>query len=335
MTKQEVLQQYVKTATTGFGKFPIVDESKALKAMDEWAVIQNRALIDALMGLNDALQNLFDVKNQKGSAKQKNVAWNIVSFRLADSKKLVASYADAALQEITISEDQNEQTWRDFFNVFSKEMAYVDLSESDFSEILFPILSQDYSITKRSEGQVTGKSAGAALISKERQEQIEKHHRTLDHDVERNSMGELVMAAKAILASEEGQFPAGWDLTIIQKMCDKPYPERIVIAGAFLAAEYDRISADPHWEEGMKNESGEVGKQPLEKIEQLEGTVTGKSAGVWIDAVPQHTKFIPVKWGDAFAICRFDCEDNSWVEKKELGRAILLRVLNGLTLPEK
>lgn len=129
------------------------------------------------------------------------------------------------------------------------------------------------------QGQVTGKSAGAALISKERQEQIEKHHRTVDHDVERNSMGELVMAAKAILASEDGQFPAGWDLTIIQKMCDKPYPERIVIAGAFLAAEYDRISADPHWEEGMKNESGEVGKQPLEKIEQLEGQVTGKSAG--------------------------------------------------------
>lgn len=111
-------------------------------------------------------------------------------------------------------------------------------------------------------GQVTGKSAGANLIAKERAEQIEKHHRTIDHDVERNTMGELVMAATAILTAKDGQFPAGWDLTLVQKMCDKPYPERVVIAGAFLAAEYDRISADPHWGECIKSESGEAGKQP-------------------------------------------------------------------------
>jgi hypothetical protein len=36
-TKEEILKPYVKTATTGFGKYTIVDENKALLAMEEYA----------------------------------------------------------------------------------------------------------------------------------------------------------------------------------------------------------------------------------------------------------------------------------------------------------
>lgn len=36
-TADEILKPFVKTATTGFGKYQIVDEHKAIKAMIEFA----------------------------------------------------------------------------------------------------------------------------------------------------------------------------------------------------------------------------------------------------------------------------------------------------------
>ena len=90
---------------------------------------------------------------------------------------------------------------------------------------------------------------GIELIAEERQEQITKHYRTVDRDVEENDSDNeigcspLILGAIAIIRAEDSEAPARWDLTIVQRMVDKPYKERLVIAGALIAAEIDRINS--------------------------------------------------------------------------------------------
>lgn len=90
---------------------------------------------------------------------------------------------------------------------------------------------------------------GIELITKERKEQITKHKRTLKRDEEENKDMQLAFAAAQMaLPPNYGKFweekvPKGWDREIWRKMMDKPYPERLIIAGALIAAEIDRLSA--------------------------------------------------------------------------------------------
>lgn len=93
---------------------------------------------------------------------------------------------------------------------------------------------------------------GIELIAEERQEQITKHGRTIKSDVRANNSEELATAAHALLGiypdAEEadrtiGEFPAGWNNAICKKMANKPYKERLIIAGALIAAEIDRLNA--------------------------------------------------------------------------------------------
>lgn len=96
---------------------------------------------------------------------------------------------------------------------------------------------------------------GAELIAKERQEQIEKHGRTLAHDLEFNQNGQLAEAASFLCLPDwgcndiddivEDHCPLGWDEKIWRKMLEKPYGERIIIAGALMSAEIDRIQGMP------------------------------------------------------------------------------------------
>lgn len=93
---------------------------------------------------------------------------------------------------------------------------------------------------------------GIELIAEERREQIEKHGRTIRKDVELNNMAQLSFAA-AILScpnpeqyqSKENNYacPVGWDFNIWNKMRLKSYKERLIIAGALIAAEIDRLQA--------------------------------------------------------------------------------------------
>ena len=88
---------------------------------------------------------------------------------------------------------------------------------------------------------------GIELIAKERQEQIEKHGYDADHD-SGHYAGELAFLAEMLLASEheEGidsnEYPDGIEPEIIDRMLWKPYKEKLIIAGALIAAEIDRIS---------------------------------------------------------------------------------------------
>lgn len=89
---------------------------------------------------------------------------------------------------------------------------------------------------------------GIELITQERQEQIEKHGRTIEEDVRLNDDRQLVWGAVQLFSKEFGYAtdnddrPDGWDEDIWQKMQDKGYKERLIIAGALIAAEIDRIS---------------------------------------------------------------------------------------------
>jgi hypothetical protein len=91
---------------------------------------------------------------------------------------------------------------------------------------------------------------GIELIAKERQEQIEKHGYTVDNDLNYNKAYQLTEAA-AILATELfptprkrfAAMPNDWNDQICLKMCNKPRFERLIIAGALIAAELDKIQA--------------------------------------------------------------------------------------------
>ena len=95
------------------------------------------------------------------------------------------------------------------------------------------------------------KKTGIELIAEERQEQIEKHGYNSDHDHDEYSEinsndfirteSLLRDAAIGCLNADRGEFPAFWDETRVGKICNKPYKERLIIAGALIAAEIDRL----------------------------------------------------------------------------------------------
>jgi hypothetical protein len=96
------------------------------------------------------------------------------------------------------------------------------------------------------EYKMTGTS-GAELIAIERQEQIEKHGRTIEKDVKENSEAQLKHAARKLISSameRETGCPKGWNQNIYNKMANKSMIQRLVIAGALIAAEIDRLNAE-------------------------------------------------------------------------------------------
>lgn len=86
-------------------------------------------------------------------------------------------------------------------------------------------------------------NVGIDLIAKERLEQLLKYGKTIEYDVYKNSLGELRMGAIALLENNRNGFSGFWDKEICDKMCSKNYKERLIIAGALIAAEIDRIIA--------------------------------------------------------------------------------------------
>lgn len=106
---------------------------------------------------------------------------------------------------------------------------------------------------------------GIELISEERREQIEKHGRTVERDVHENhgqyidhngieiDNPQLLFAASQLIDGDNGIFrqhwqemifrPFGWDAGIWYKMMSKNKIQRLVIAGALIAAEIDRLNA--------------------------------------------------------------------------------------------
>lgn len=85
---------------------------------------------------------------------------------------------------------------------------------------------------------------GIELIAKERQEQIEKHGRTLESDVIINGHGEMKQAARYLLGHRtNSEYPRNWSSEWQFKFDSKTPLEKLVTAGALIAAEIDRLQA--------------------------------------------------------------------------------------------
>lgn len=92
---------------------------------------------------------------------------------------------------------------------------------------------------------------GIKLIIEERQEQINKHNRTIERDVIENEFAQLAFAAQKLvtpiikgnpLYSECETPPINWNKEIWEKLINKSRKERLIIAGALIAAEIDRLN---------------------------------------------------------------------------------------------
>jgi hypothetical protein len=83
--------------------------------------------------------------------------------------------------------------------------------------------------------------SGAELISKERMEQIQKHNWNAAHDDLSNEEGELSEAAAYLITGHESFYPAGWEPETKTRFFKKNRTEQLIIAGALLAAEIDRL----------------------------------------------------------------------------------------------
>lgn len=84
------------------------------------------------------------------------------------------------------------------------------------------------------------KETGFESIAKERIEQVKKHRYDLHSD--RNyTKGELVKAAQYCITLDIKFWPRGWQTVFRDKIKSKSLEDRYVIAGAFLAAEVDRL----------------------------------------------------------------------------------------------
>ncbi len=86
---------------------------------------------------------------------------------------------------------------------------------------------------------------GIELIAEERQEQIGKHKWDEEHDSEHRE-GQLAIAASFAINPVESPSLldvgyGGWE-EFEEKICNKSYKDRLIIAGALLAAEIDRLN---------------------------------------------------------------------------------------------
>lgn len=90
---------------------------------------------------------------------------------------------------------------------------------------------------------------GVDLIFKERQKQIDKHGFTAEYQANHPEFyedGQLLYAVRYmfnadILGADNLSEPLNWDRDKFIKLCKKSRKERMIIAGALLAAELDRL----------------------------------------------------------------------------------------------
>ena len=82
---------------------------------------------------------------------------------------------------------------------------------------------------------------GLELITKERREHIEKHQWSKEHDTQYTKL-ELRDCAVYNLTKDDAFWPSNCDEKYKKKMQAKNYKQNLIVAGALIAAELDRIS---------------------------------------------------------------------------------------------
>jgi hypothetical protein len=84
-------------------------------------------------------------------------------------------------------------------------------------------------------------SKGVELIAAERQRQVEEEGYTTEHDDDNHKRGEIVAAACHYAAPDYCPYPVTWPILMGKFREDKPRLRQLVIAGALIAAEIDRL----------------------------------------------------------------------------------------------
>lgn len=85
-------------------------------------------------------------------------------------------------------------------------------------------------------------SAGSNMIAQERWEQIHKHGWDEKNDADYGK-GELLQAAIFAMHPALDGWPQGWDKHFEEKIRSKSRVDQLKVAGAFIAAEIDRLLA--------------------------------------------------------------------------------------------
>lgn len=83
---------------------------------------------------------------------------------------------------------------------------------------------------------------GIEKIAQERLEQKVKHNHTIKSDWEQYPDFELASLAEAVLAHDSRKAPDCFPSDMIEKIIAKGYHDRLIIAGALIAAEIDRLN---------------------------------------------------------------------------------------------
>jgi hypothetical protein len=87
--------------------------------------------------------------------------------------------------------------------------------------------------------------SGIEQIQAERQRQIDKYGFTGEHHAQHPEWydkGQLIEAARTLTMPKilSVFVPINWDTEWFERLCKKPFQERIVVAAALLASELDR-----------------------------------------------------------------------------------------------
>ncbi len=82
---------------------------------------------------------------------------------------------------------------------------------------------------------------GIEQIADERKEQIKKHGFTVEKDVKKRKDQSLLDIVTCIIREDKTWI--GKDLKLYEKIKRKSYPEQLVISGALIAAEIDRLQS--------------------------------------------------------------------------------------------
>lgn len=89
---------------------------------------------------------------------------------------------------------------------------------------------------------------GVQLITEEREKQISKHVFTGEHHFnhpEWYNERQLIQAATLLTLEDLRQntwYPKNWDSDWFKNLCERDYKERLIIAGALISAEIDRLN---------------------------------------------------------------------------------------------
>jgi len=83
---------------------------------------------------------------------------------------------------------------------------------------------------------------GIEKIAQKRLEQKVKHGYSIKSDYEAYPDFELMQAAQAILEGNKDNMPESWDKNSCERLCSKSLEDRLITAGAMLAAQIDILN---------------------------------------------------------------------------------------------